>query len=72
MLNLIKEIIDISTSRGAFRGAELSQIGAVYDSINSGLEKGFELTKKDLDKVAVVPVETRKDSKILEEEGTRV
>ena len=32
-LNNLKQIIDVASSRGAFRGAELTQVGAVYDKL---------------------------------------
>jgi hypothetical protein len=37
-LDTIKNIIDLACTRGAFRGAEISQVGAVYDKLNSFLE----------------------------------
>ena len=32
-LNSLAQIIDLASSRGAFRGAELTQVGAVYDKL---------------------------------------
>jgi hypothetical protein len=37
-LDTIKNIIDLACTRGAFRGAEVSQVGAVFDKLNSFLE----------------------------------
>ena len=37
-LDLLRNIVDLATSRGAFRGAELSQVGAVYDKLTKFLE----------------------------------
>jgi uncharacterized protein YggE len=37
-LDTIKNIIDLACTRGAFRGAEISQVGAVYDKLNIFLE----------------------------------
>jgi hypothetical protein len=37
-LDTIKNVIDLATTRGAFRGAELSQVGAVYDKLSIFLE----------------------------------
>ena len=31
-------VIDLATSRGAFRGAELSQVGQVFDKLNTFLQ----------------------------------
>jgi hypothetical protein len=33
-LNVIKNIIDLACTRGAFRGEEISQVGAVYDKLS--------------------------------------
>jgi hypothetical protein len=32
-LDALRSIIDLAASRGAFHGAELSQVGAVYDKL---------------------------------------
>lgn len=37
-LNLIKEIIDLASTRGAFRAAEMKEIGDVYNKLTSFLE----------------------------------
>jgi uncharacterized protein YggE len=37
-LDTIKNIIDLACTRGAFRGGEISQVGAVYDKLNTFLE----------------------------------
>ena len=37
-LDTIKNIIDLACTRGAFRGAELSQVGVVYDKLSLFLE----------------------------------
>jgi hypothetical protein len=37
-LDTIKNVIDLACTRGAFRGAEISQVGAVYDKLNLFLE----------------------------------
>jgi hypothetical protein len=37
-LDTIKNIIDLASTRGAFRGAELAQVGAVYDKLTAFLE----------------------------------
>ena len=31
-------VVDLATSRGAFRGAELSQVGQVFDKLNTFLQ----------------------------------
>lgn len=36
-LQSLLNIVDIATSRGAFKGNELSQVGAVYDKLDTFL-----------------------------------
>jgi uncharacterized protein YggE len=36
-LDTIKNIIDLACTRGAFRGGEVSQVGAIYDKLNGFL-----------------------------------
>ena len=38
-LDTLKNIVDLASSRGAFRGAELSQVGAIYDKLNAFLSE---------------------------------
>jgi uncharacterized protein YggE len=44
-LDTIKNIIDLACTRGAFRGAEISQVGAVYDKLTSFLTAVIEQAK---------------------------
>jgi hypothetical protein len=37
-LDTIKNVIDLASTRGAFRGAELTQVGMVYDKLTVFLE----------------------------------
>jgi len=36
-LDTLKNIVDLASSRGAFRGAELTQVGAIYDKLSAFL-----------------------------------
>jgi len=36
-LDTLKNIVDLASSRGAFRGAELTQVGAIYDKLTAFL-----------------------------------
>lgn len=36
-LGVLLQIVDLATQRGAFRGAELSQVGTVFDKLNAFL-----------------------------------
>jgi hypothetical protein len=37
-LNLLKSIIDLASSRGAFRAAEMKQVGEVYEKLSAFLD----------------------------------
>jgi hypothetical protein len=37
-LNLLKNIIDLASTRGAFRAAEMKEIGEVYNKLTAFLE----------------------------------
>ncbi len=54
-LNLIVEIINLASTRGAFKGEELSHVGALYDTLVSGINRALELAKEDLEKVSEEP-----------------
>jgi hypothetical protein len=36
-LQVLLQIVDLASSRGAFRGAELTQVGAIFDKLNTFL-----------------------------------
>ncbi len=44
-LDTIKNIIDLACTRGAFRGAEVSQVGVVFDKLTVFLEAVIEQAK---------------------------
>ena len=44
-LDTIKNIIDLASTRGAFRGEELSQVGVVYDKLAAFLSAVIEQAK---------------------------
>lgn len=37
-LSLLKNIIDLASTRGAFRAAEMKEVGEVYDKLTAFLE----------------------------------
>lgn len=37
-LGLLKNIIDLASTRGAFRAAEMTEVGIVYDKLTAFLE----------------------------------
>jgi len=44
-ISMVVQIMDLASSRGAFRGAELTQVGAVFDKLNGFLTKAAEEQK---------------------------
>ena len=57
-LDLLRNIVDLASSRGAFRAAELTQVGAVYDKLTRFLDavvaqaKAQEEANQSADKLA--------------------
>jgi len=50
-LHLMTQIIDLAMSRGAFRGPEASQIGALFDTLVSGINKAYDISEDEIKKV---------------------
>ncbi len=50
-LFLIAEVINLASVRGAFKGPELSHVGALFDTLTTGIDKAFQVAKDELDKV---------------------
>ena len=44
-LDTLKNIVDLASSRGAFRGAELTQVGTIYDKLSAFLNGVIEQAK---------------------------
>jgi len=47
-LYLLTEIINLASIRGAFKGPELSQVGALFDTLSTGINKAYEIAKEEL------------------------
>ena len=46
-LDALRGIVDVAAQRGAFRGAELAQVGAVYDKLTTFLNSVVAQAKAD-------------------------
>tara|TARA_Y100000768_G_scaffold94197_1_gene68262 strand:+ start:40768 stop:41073 length:306 start_codon:yes stop_codon:yes gene_type:complete len=61
-LQLLAQIVDLATQRGAFRGNELSQVGGVYDKLSNFLgyvaEQQTQAQEADGEAPAEAPVES--------------
>ena len=44
-LDLLRNIVDLACTRGAFRGAEVKQVGEVYDKLTNFLSAVIEQAK---------------------------
>ena len=54
-LNLIKDIIDLASTRGAFRAAEMKEIGDVYNKLTSFLDAVVAQAKAQEESLASQP-----------------
>jgi len=48
-LDLLRQIVDLASSRGAFKGAELSTVGDVYNKLTRFLELAVAQTQAQQD-----------------------
>jgi hypothetical protein len=51
-LNLLKDIVDLASTRGAFRAAEMKEIGEVYNKLTSFLDAVVAQAKAQEESVA--------------------
>ena len=62
-LQLLAQIVDLATQRGAFRGNELSQVGGVYDQLSNFLgyvaEQQAQAQEADGEAPAEAPAESQ-------------
>lgn len=61
-LDALRGIVDIAAQRGAFRGAELAQVGAVYDKLTAFLNSVVAQAKADAEAAAGADAEETKPS----------
>jgi hypothetical protein len=50
-LHLMAQVIDLAMTRGAFRGAEASQVGALYDTLAGAVNKSYDMAEDEIKKV---------------------
>ena len=67
---LLAEVINLASTRGAFKGPELSHVGALFDTLTSGVDKAFKMAKEDLEKVSSDKVEKLEVVEEEEEQST--
>jgi len=49
-LNTLKNIVDLASTRGAFRGAELAEVGAIYNKLSQFLDAVVAQAKQSAEK----------------------
>ena len=54
-LDTLKNIVDLASSRGAFRGAELTQVGAIYDKLSAFLGEIVALAQAQQESADATP-----------------
>ena len=69
-LNALLQIVDLAVSRGAFRGAEASQVGAVFDRLSNFLNIVAQNQQAEADaNVSDEAVETPAESEVANPTG---
>ena len=61
-LNLLKNIVDLASTRGAFRAGEMQEIGAVYTKLSAFLEAVVAQAQAQAESEAQVAPEVQPDS----------
>jgi hypothetical protein len=54
-LDLIRQIIDLAATRGAFKGPELSDVGAVYNKLSAFLDLALAQAKAEQESANPIP-----------------
>jgi len=42
----IAEIINLASTRGSFKGSELSHVGTIFDNLTVGIDKAFKIARE--------------------------
>ncbi len=67
-LNMLMQIVDLAVQRGAFRGSEASQVGAVFDKLSSFLGAVAEAQQAEAPQGEEAPAEAEAPADTQEEE----
>lgn len=54
----LAEVLNLASTRGAFRGPEMSHVGSLFDNLSLGVDKAFKLAKEQLESEAKSKLET--------------
>lgn len=58
-LDVLRNIVDLACTRGAFRGAELTQVGAIYDKLTQFLSAVIEQAKAQEEATATTDTQSQ-------------
>ena len=63
-LQVLANIVDLASQRGAFRGNEMTQVGAVFDKLSSFLQQvaAAQAATEDSESTAEAPVEEAQEA----------
>lgn len=64
-MHLMAQVIDLAMTRGAFRGSEASQVGALFDTIVAGINKAFDIAEDEIKKVEEIKLPSISEDKEL-------
>lgn len=53
-LHLMAQVIDLAMKRGAFAASEASQVGALFDTLASGVNKAYDMAEKEIKEVGEI------------------
>lgn len=68
-LSMLMQIVDLAVQRGAFRGNEASQVGAVYDKLNAFLGAVAQAQQAEAEANGGAPEESEAPSEEAPAEG---
>ena len=49
-INLMAQVIDLALKRGAFGGAEASNVGTLFDNLTSAINKSYDIAEEEINK----------------------
>jgi hypothetical protein len=62
-LATVRNVIDLASTRGAFRGGELAEVGEIYNRLNQFIEASIAASEAQQDNQKTPPADTKTQSK---------
>ena len=60
----LAEVLNLASARGAFRGNELSHVGALFDTLTKAVDQAFKMAKEEVESPLEVPQVTNPVAKL--------